>query len=126
MTTIEDIFYRSGDVFLPKAVRDLLERGIYLDDKQAIYVNGWTGIHFLSGYIAGVVYMKIGKPLENYYWNLFIIHTIWEIWQVFIGMAKPWRLEGASNLIDTIIDTLAFMIGAYLAKTIIISRKKIR
>ena len=120
MYTIDDILFRSGDVFLPEPIKDLLEQGIYFDNKESIYINGWTGIHFLSGFITGKIYLKKQLSLENYYLNLFIIYTLWEFWQVFIGMAKPWKLEGASNLIDSIIDTLAFMLGTYLAKKFII------
>ena len=118
---MEDILYRSGDVFLPKSVRDFLQKGFYFDDREAVYINGWTGIHFLSGFIAGRIYQKNGWSMDNYYLNMFIIHTIWELWQVFIGMAKPWKLEGASNLIDSTIDTAAFMLGAYFAKLTILS-----
>jgi len=44
---------------------------------------------------------------------MFIIHTLWELWQMIIGMANPMKLTGKSNLIDTIIDTLLFMGGSY-------------
>ena len=122
MPTIDDILYRSGDVFLPEPVRKTLEKGVYFDNRESLYINGWTGIHFLSGFIAGWLYLRYirdrtNRPTlkDNYYWNLFLLHTLWELWQVFIGMAKPWKLEGGSNLIDSIIDTGAFMLGAYLA-----------
>ena len=119
MPTIDDILYRSGDVFLPEPVRKTLEKGVYFDNREALYINGWTGVHFLSGFIAGWLYLRYirDRPTlkDNYYWNLFLLHTLWELWQVFIGMAKPWKLEGASNLIDSIVDTVAFMLGTYLA-----------
>ena len=99
-----------------------LEKGVYFDNREALYINGWTGVHFLSGFIAGWLYLRYIRDRtnrhtlkDNYYWNLFLLHTLWELWQVFIGMAKPWKLEGGSNLIDSIIDTGAFMLGAYLA-----------
>ena len=114
--SLEDILYRSGDVFLPKSIRSLLEKGVYFDNTQTFYINGWTGIHFLAGYISGIIYFKLDKPLDQYFLNMVMIHTLWELWQVFIGMAKPWRLSGPSNLIDTIVDTVAFMGGAYLVK----------
>lgn len=125
MTILNQILYNSGDVFLPKSVRDFLEKGWYPGDTETFYLNGWTGIHFLSGINVGIIYLrwigvddslKTEKELRRkYYWNLFIIHTMWEAWQVFIGMAKPWKLTGASNFIDSIVDTVFFMAGCYLA-----------
>ena len=47
---------------------------------------------------------------------MFIIHTIWELWQMLIGMSKPYKLTGRSNLIDTIMDTIFFMVGAYIVR----------
>ena len=35
---------------------------------------------------------------------------------MLIGMAKPYKLTGRSNLIDTIMDTILFMLGAYIAR----------
>jgi hypothetical protein len=41
---------------------------------------------------------------------------MWELWQMLIGMAKPYKLTGRSNLIDTIMDTIFFMFGAYFVR----------
>jgi len=30
----------------------------------------------------------------------FVLQYLWEVWQVYIEMAKPWNLSGPSNLID--------------------------
>jgi hypothetical protein len=35
---------------------------------------------------------------------------------MLIGMSKPYKLTGRSNLIDTIIDTILFMSGAFIAR----------
>jgi len=40
---------------------------------------------------------------------------MWELWQMLIGMSKPWKLKGDSNLIDTFVDTFVFMLGAYIS-----------
>jgi hypothetical protein len=64
--------------------------------------------------ILGAVYLYLDKGLNFYYYYLFIIHTIWELWQMLIGMSKPWKLTGDSNLIDTFVDTIFFMIGTYI------------
>ena len=46
---------------------------------------------------------------------MLIIHTIWEVWQIFIGMSKPFSLTGDNNSIDIFVDTAAFMLGTYIA-----------
>ncbi len=45
---------------------------------------------------------------------MLIIHTLWEFWQTIIGMAKPYNLTGRNNIVDSIVDTLLFMLGAYI------------
>ena len=115
--SFNDIIYNSGDVFLPKSIRDLLMQGIYFDNKKIFYLNGWTLMHLLSGIIVGFIYIYLNKPLKYYYYKMFVIHTLWELWQILIGMSHPYRLTGNSNLIDIIIDTLAFMLDSYLNLT---------
>lgn len=114
--TLEKLLYNSGDVFLPKSVRDLLASGLYFDKTRSFYLNGWTLLHFISGMLVGWIYLYLKKPIQYYYYKLFIIHTIWELWQMLIGMSKPWKLTGNSNLIDIIVDTISFMLGGYLLK----------
>ena len=113
------LIYNSGDVFLPEQVREILLKGIYFDNTKTLYINGWTFVHFISGILCGYLYLYLNKPIENYYFKLFIIHTIWELWQMLIGMSKPWKLTGNSNLLDTIVDTLVFMFGGYIIKLLI-------
>jgi len=115
--SLNDIIYNSGDIFLPKSIRDLLMKGTYFDNKTMFYLNGWTLMHVLSGIIVGFIYIYLNKPLKYYYYKMFIIHTLWELWQMLIGMSHPYRLTGNSNIIDIIIDTLAFMLGSYLTLT---------
>ena len=45
-----------------------------------------------------------------------MLHTLWEFWQIIIGMSRPYSLSGRSNLIDTIVDTIVFMNGAIISK----------
>ena len=47
---------------------------------------------------------------------MFILHTFWELWQALIRMSKPYKLTGRSNLIDTLLDTVFFMLGAYIIR----------
>lgn len=114
--SFSDIIYSSGNVFLPKWLRDILNIFIFKDNDFSFYINGWTIIHFLSGVFIGTIYLAMKYPINAYYYKLFIIHTLWELWQMLIGMAKPYRLTGDSNLIDIVVDTFAFMGGGVLVK----------
>jgi len=113
MSSESNLLYKSGDVFLPKGMVQFLDQGIYFDNQQRFYINLWTGLHFLSGIIIGRVILKyIVEPVQLFIICI-IIHTLWESWQVYIGMAKPWKLAGSSNLIDSLVDTTAFMLGVF-------------
>jgi hypothetical protein len=102
MTKLEDILYRSGDVFLPKSVRDVLERYYIGNDTSLFYFTNWSLVHFFSG--MGVAYFT-----ESYL-NGFLLHTIWEFWQIIIRNT-PLTLRG---LIDIVVDTVMFMMGMVL------------
>ena len=110
---INNLFYKSGDLFLPKNMVHFLDQGIY-DSKERFYINLWTVLHFISGIIIGKVVSQYVFNAVQYYLICLGIHTLWESWQVYIGMAKPWALSGSSNLIDSFIDTAAFMFGTFL------------
>jgi hypothetical protein len=110
----EQLIYNSGDFFFPKFIKNILDKNIYITQNNSFYINGWTLLHYFSGMILGAVYLYLDKGLNFYYYYLFIIHTIWELWQMLIGMSKPWKLTGDSNLIDTFVDTIVFMIGTYI------------
>ena len=47
---------------------------------------------------------------------MFVVHTLWELWQMLIGMSKPYKLTGRSNVVDTLMDTVFFMLGAYMLR----------
>ena len=108
------MIYNSGDFFFPKFIINILDKYIYVTQNNSFYINGWTLLHYFSGMILGAVYLYLDKELKFYYYKLFIIHTLWELWQMLIGMSKPWKLTGDSNLIDTFVDTTVFMIGTYI------------
>jgi hypothetical protein len=112
------ILLNSGDVFLPPRVKRVLTTFLYNTPNNSFYINGWSILHLLSGILIGLLYLFLGKEETTFYFHLFIIHTIWELWQVFIGMAKPWRRTGDSNLIDSVVDTVMFMMGAYVALSV--------
>ena len=99
---MEDILYRSGDVFLPKSVRDILGRYYVGSDTSLVYFTNWSLIHFVSGVV--VAYYT------RSYLKGFIIHTLWELWQIFIRNT-PLTYRG---FIDIGVDTGMFMLGMIL------------
>jgi len=106
--------YYSGDLFLPQKFKNLLETHIYGSYKDSIYITYWSLLHILNGILSGSLYLKLNLPIKYYFFNMFIIHTLWEIWQVFIGMSKPFLTSGKNNIFDIILDTLFFLFGAYI------------
>jgi len=115
---ISKILFNSGDVFLPPRVKRVLNTYLYNTPNNSFYINGWSIVHLFSGILLGLLYLFLGKEEPSFYVHLLILHTIWELWQVFIGMAKPWRRTGNSNLIDSVVDTGMFMMGAYVALSV--------
>lgn len=117
-TSLEDLLYKSGDVFLPKPVKQLLDAPLYRRKYKIydFYINGWTFLHVLSGILIGYLYLRRGLSSYEYYYTMLATHTIWETWQIIIGMSKPFSMTGDNSRIDIIVDTLAFLCGAYIAK----------
>jgi hypothetical protein len=111
---LHNIIYNSGDVFLPEEIKYILGIDLIGTSKNTFYVSGWSIVHFINGIIFGYLYLYFNGDIQLYTFKLFIIHTIWEFWQMLIGMSKPYKLTGRSNLIDTIMDTLFFMLGTYI------------
>jgi hypothetical protein len=105
-------WYNSGDLFLPKPIKQRLDKHLYDSQNKLLYINGWSFMHYFSGMLFGMIYLYLGKKSDFYYYfHLLIIHTIWELWQMLIGMTKIWELQG---LIDTTLDTIWYMFGAYI------------
>jgi hypothetical protein len=121
---IKKIIYSSGDIFLPENVKTILQRDIIGSSKKTFYISGWSMNHFISGIIVGYLYLYFKYDVTRYTLNMLIIHTCWEVWQILIGMSKPYKLTGSSNLVDTIIDTLLFMCGSYITLKIVNKLKK--
>lgn len=117
---IERIFYDSGDVFLPKPVKKILDTTILGSKTQTFwYIDGWTIMHFISGILFGYLYLKLEYDIDKYYFKMFVLHTIWELWQTLVGMTEPTQLFGLNSLFDTIVDTFVFMIGTYIIRQIV-------
>jgi hypothetical protein len=113
---IHKLIYSSGDVFLPEKVKTILGKDLIGNSKQTFYVSGWSIVHLINGIIFGYLYLYFNGDSRFYIFKLFILHTLWELWQMLIGMSKPYKLTGRSNIIDTIMDTIFFMIGAYVVR----------
>jgi hypothetical protein len=112
MPTLRDILYLSGDVFLPKRMRTVLERYHIGNDRSLVYVTNWSILHFFTGFLTGILLMSF-FPTYDYYWTGFLVHTVWEIWQVLVSNTPWWTLRG---WVDIGMDTLLFMLGMALVK----------
>lgn len=106
------LLYRSGDVFLPKPVRQFLEHYYIGNGKSVFYITNWSFVHLLSGVVTGYILLQFYPDLP-YYTTGFVVHTLWEFWQIFIGMTK-WKTTRGQ--IDIFVDTVMFMIGMILMR----------
>jgi hypothetical protein len=97
--------YKSGDLFLPDDAKRFLQTYIIGNDSSIYYINYWSLIHLLSGV---VMHHLVG---DKAIFSL-VVHTLWELWQIYIGMTKI----NARGIIDSINDTLFFMIGFYISR----------
>jgi hypothetical protein len=103
------LIYRSGDAFLPASVTQFLMQYWVGNDTSLFYVNNWSLVHFTSGILTGVAasWLNWTNPLLMG----LVIHTLWEIWQIVIGMTRL-NVRGA---VDITMDTIWFMTGLWLA-----------
>lgn len=109
----DNIIIRSGDMFMPYKIKKILNITL-LGNSKTYYINGWSFMHLVSGMIIGYIYIYLGYSSVDYYYKMFILHTIWELWQMLIGIVNPFKWKGDSGLADTIVDTIFFMIGSYM------------
>ena len=115
---LKTLSYYSGDAFLPEKLTNI--RGIDLigSNKKSFYVSGWSIVHFVNGILVGYIYLYFRQDINLYFYKMLILHTIWELWQMLIGMAKPYKLTGRSSLVDSIMDTIFFLAGTYVVRKI--------
>ena len=116
---LKKMLYDSGNVFLPDNIKQILTYDVIGSHKKTFYISGWSIIHFINGLIFGYLYLYLHFDKKYYIINLFVLHSIWELWQITIGMSRPYSLSGRSNLIDTIVDTILFMTGALIIRNLI-------
>jgi len=109
---LNEILFNSGDLFLPKPIKAFLETYWIGDDTSLFYVTWWTFIHFLSGILTGYLLVKT-KSATTYFWTGFLIHTVWELWQMIGKNTKYWTARGQ---IDVGVDTTVFMLGMVFLK----------
>lgn len=101
--------YRSGDAFLPASTVKFLHQYIVGNDNSLYYINLWHINHFFSGVLFGLFHLylyKVSSPLLFY----IVIHTLWELWQLFIGMT----VADLRGVIDILNDTVFGTLGVYL------------
>jgi len=110
---VPKFLWRSGDAFLPEKVKKVLDAYLMGSDNSLAYINGWSLVHFGTGAVLAKLFPE---------WSVlkaFILHCFWEIWQIAIKMTPPTQ----RGVIDTLVDTLMFMLGFVLVKG---SREKIK
>jgi hypothetical protein len=127
--SLKKILYNTGDFLLPKVIKKNLDKIIY--SKNIFCLNGWSIIHFLAGIFIG--YTLLLHNNECYLYKLLLIHTFWELWQIFIGMSKPFiliengkivierniKIKCKNNIIDFIVDTILFLLGGFVTYKIL-------
>lgn len=108
MPTYQDILFRSGDLFLPKGVRYFLEYYYIGNSKSKFYVTNWSIVHFLTGILVASYLLKKRMNIFEIILITFLIHTVWELWQIYGGNTPIRTLRGQ---IDVLVDTVFYMAG---------------
>jgi len=105
----------SGGLFLPKPLQDFLGTYVVGDDSSTFYLTLWSGLHFVSG-LAVTLYLS--TVIKNRHLLVaiyaFILHSLWEIWQLLIT-STPRTTRG---YLDLFVDTVLFMLGVIAVITI--------
>ena len=115
---IQDILFKSGDLFLPTRIRTFLEHYYVGSDTSLVYITNWTFVHFLVGVILSL-YLFPSMSKQAALWRIFWIHSVWELWQI-IGQNTP--IHTLRGVLDIGMDTSATMIGALLALKVLQSK----
>jgi hypothetical protein len=112
--------YRLGDAYLPPHVSKILDYR-FAGSNNGYYVDFWSVTHFVWGMIINAVlgWFRLFNATTIYVMG-FILHTLWELFQVMIGMSTFCRYHSYRpfGLADTILDTLFFMFGMVLMNII--------
>jgi hypothetical protein len=109
MPTTNDLLFQSADLFLPTNIRQFLEYYYVGNDKSLFYLTNWSILHFVSGVLVTLFLLKRSShPTNKIILISFLIHTLWEVWQIYVKKTPIHTLRGQ---IDVFVDTLLFMIG---------------
>lgn len=103
----DSLLYQSGDLFFNQEIRAFLETPLVGSYQEPFYLTYWSILHLVSGFFFALI--------SKSYLAGFMVHSTWELWQVYIGMNKPWNLIGHNGLVDIITDTLLFLGGMAMA-----------
>ncbi len=105
--------YRSGDAFLPAPIVNFLHTYIVGNEKSLYYINLWHINHFFSGVFFALFHIYF-YPFQSPYTTYFVVHTLWALWQLSIGMTIP-NLRGVIDILnDTLFGLLGVLITIYL------------
>ena len=108
--TTEEILFKSGDLFLPTSLRRFLEIYWVGTNTSLMYVNNWSLVHFLSGIVVAQVITRT-MPEKNLFRTSFMIHTLWELWQI---VGKNTLIGTPRGQVDVLVDTAFFMAGVWV------------
>ena len=110
-TDRESLVYRSGDAFLPKDVSRFLHTFVYGSYNTPVYINYWSFMHALSGVLFAALCLRFPTIFPKPYLYGFLVHCVWELWQIAIGMSRPFSAQGHNGITDIVLDTAFFMAG---------------
>jgi hypothetical protein len=102
--------YRSGDLWLPSSVVAFLDSYLIGNETSLFYLNLWHVNHFLSGVFFGLLLRSGVYSSSSPFLTYLLFHTVWEMWQLAIGMT-PRSLRG---LLDITVDTVVGLLGLFL------------
>ena len=109
-----NFFFFIGNAVIFGKLREILSQPIIGTKTSTFYVNGWSFLHLLMGFLI-IVFLNIfwpHLPLLPALVILFIIHTIHEILQILVKITDLtfWRYQ-----MDIIVDTIMALIGGLIS-----------
>jgi hypothetical protein len=102
----DTILWHIGDGLMPAPVRNTLYKSWY--KTETVDLNGWSFMHALSGFVFATLF-----PNQTI-WMWIFIHTVWEIYQILIGMTDLLG-DPVSESVDIIFDTIFACLGFWIA-----------
>lgn len=83
-------------------------------DNSLIYINNWSIVHLINGFLLGYIFDFYFKTT---YLNMFVIHTLWEVFEYYATLNIPSFQE---KFINTFWDTICFMVGYFIYRQVIL------